>query len=128
MTVEIQMLGLSVIVGLLHFAPKTALYTRAYMAWATGARDGPAPPMPAASARVVRAYRNFQETYPFFIAAVLAAHVTDSHGWMTVWGAHMYVWGRLAYLPLYAAGVRYVRTAAWNVATLGIVLILAALV
>jgi uncharacterized MAPEG superfamily protein len=46
---------------------------------------------------------------------------------MTVWGAQLYFWGRLAYLPLYVSGVPLVRSLAWNVATFGIVLILLSL-
>lgn len=128
MTVELQMLALGVVLGLVHLVPKVSMYDRGYLAWATGPRDDPAPPLPRVLARVDRAYRNYMETIPFFAAAVLAAHVTDSHGWMAVWGAHLYFWARLAYLPLYAAGVRLVRTLAWNAATLGIVLILAAMI
>ena len=61
-------------------------------------------------------------------AAVLIAHAANRHSEMTIWGAQLYFWGRLIYLPLYAFGIPYVRTLAWFVATLGIVLILCALV
>jgi uncharacterized MAPEG superfamily protein len=47
---------------------------------------------------------------------------------MTIWGAQLYFWARVAYVPLYAFGVTYVRTLAWTVATLGIVLVLLSLV
>jgi uncharacterized MAPEG superfamily protein len=47
---------------------------------------------------------------------------------MTEWGAQLYLWGRVAYLALYAAGVFLLRSLAWNVATLGIVLVLLSLV
>ena len=42
-------------------------------------------------------------------------------------GAHLFFWARLAYVPLYAAGIPVARTVAFAVATLGIVLILLAL-
>ena len=128
MTIELHMLGLSIVLGLVHLAPKLAIYKGGYLTWATGPRDDPAPPLPRVLARVERAYRNYLETFPYFAAAVLATHVTDTHGWMTVWGVHLYFWGRLAYLPLYATGTRLVRSLAWNVATLGIVLILVAMI
>jgi uncharacterized MAPEG superfamily protein len=41
-------------------------------------------------------------------------------------GARLYFWGRLAYVPLYAGGVPLIRSLVWNVATIGIVLVLAA--
>ena len=46
---------------------------------------------------------------------------------MTVWGAQLYFWARVVYVPLYAFGVFLVRSLVWNVATLGIILILLSL-
>ena len=46
---------------------------------------------------------------------------------MTVWGAQLYFWGRVVYVPLYASGVFLVRSLVWNVPTLGIILILLSL-
>jgi len=73
-----------------------------------------------------RALRNFLETFPLFAAVVLAAHLTDVHNELTEWGARLYFWGRLAYVPLYAAGVLLIRSLVWNVATIGILLIVVA--
>jgi len=39
----------------------------------------------------------------------------------------LYFWARLIYLPLYAAGVPYVRSLVWLVSLLGIVMLLWAL-
>jgi uncharacterized MAPEG superfamily protein len=47
---------------------------------------------------------------------------------MTVWGAQLYFWARVLYVPLYAFGIPLIRSVAWNVAALGIILILLALV
>jgi uncharacterized MAPEG superfamily protein len=47
---------------------------------------------------------------------------------MTEWGAQLYFWARVVYLFLYAAGIFLLRSLVWNVATLGIVLILLSLV
>ena len=46
---------------------------------------------------------------------------------MTLWGAQLYFWTRVLYVPLYAFGVPLVRSLAWNVATFGIILILLSL-
>ena len=62
------------------------------------------------------------------LLAVLIAHAANRHSALTVWGAHLYFWGRVAYLPLYAMGIPRIRTVAWTVATLGIILILIALI
>jgi uncharacterized MAPEG superfamily protein len=44
-----------------------------------------------------------------------------------VWGAELYLAGRILYLPLYAAGVPFLRTIAWAIATFGIGLLIAAM-
>lgn len=130
MTTELTMLALSIVLGLAHLVLSAQLsnYHRGYVKWAAGARDQPAPPLPPVPARVERAYRNFIETFPLFAAAVAAAHLSDTHGWMTLWGVHLYFWARLAYLPIYAAGVWLLRSLVWNVAFAGIVLILLAMI
>jgi uncharacterized MAPEG superfamily protein len=73
------------------------------------------------------ALRNFLETFPLFAAVVLAAHVSDIHNALTEWGARLYLLGRVAYVPLYVAGVPLVRSLVWNVATVGIMLFVVAL-
>ena len=55
------------------------------------------------------------------------AHVSGRHSWLTITGAQLYFWARLVYVPLYATGIPIVRTLAFLVATVGIVLILLAL-
>ena len=45
---------------------------------------------------------------------------------MTAWGAQIYFWGRMVYLPLYAAGVPWLRSIVWAVSMLGLVLVLLA--
>jgi uncharacterized MAPEG superfamily protein len=79
------------------------------------------------SGRLERALANFLETFPLFAAAVLIAHAAGHHDWMTVWGAQLYFWTRVVYVPLYGFGVPLVRSLVWNVATLGIILILLSL-
>ena len=84
--------------------------------------------MTGVAGRLERALQNFVETFPLFAAAVLTAHVAATHSWMTEWGAQVYFWARVVYLPLYAAGISLLRSLVWKVATLGIVLILLSLV
>ena len=93
--------------------------------WNAGPRDEILPPLTGVAGRLNRALRNFLETFPLFAAAVLVAAMANIHNSLTLWGAWLYLLGRIVYLPLYAFGVRYVRSLAWNVAVLGIFLILA---
>jgi uncharacterized MAPEG superfamily protein len=56
--------------------------------------------------------------------AVLVASLTARCGDATIIGCRMYFWARVAYVPLYAFGVPLVRSLVWNVATIGIIVIL----
>jgi uncharacterized MAPEG superfamily protein len=129
MTIELRMLALSVVLGFVQIvlAAHTASLQRGYL-WAASARDEPKPALMGVAGRLDRALRNFMETFPLFAAAVLMAHVAGRHSWMTEWGAQLYFWARLVYLGLYAAGVFLVRSLVWNLAVLGMVLILLALI
>src|SRR5260370_3054857 len=96
--------------------------------WAAGARDHATPPLTGVAARLERALRNFMETFPLFVAAILVANVIGRHSWMTAWRAQLYFWGRLAYVPLYAFRVPLVRSTVWNAATIGIIFVLLSLI
>ncbi|HZG64865.1 MAG TPA: MAPEG family protein [Rubrobacteraceae bacterium] len=128
MTVELKMLTLSVVLGIVQIvaASHAASLQRGYQ-WTASSRDEKVPPLQGVAGRLDRALRNFLETFPLFAAVVLAAHVTDTHNALTALGAQLYFWARLAYALLYAAGVPVVRSLVWNVATVGILLLVAAL-
>jgi uncharacterized MAPEG superfamily protein len=128
MTTELNMLCWSVVLGLVQIAiAATFSVSQRGLGWAAGARDAVLPPLTGIGGRFDRARANFLETFPLFLAAVLAAHLLLRHDNMTVLGAQLYFWSRLVYVPLYAAGVAYVRTQAWAVSIVGIVLLLGAL-
>jgi uncharacterized MAPEG superfamily protein len=128
MTIELKMLALAVVLGLVQITLSAVANTlKTGLPWAAGPRDEPMPPTTAICGRLKRALLNFLETFPLFAAAVLVAHAVGRHDWMTVWGAQLYFWARVVYVPLYAFGIAYVRTLAWAAATLGIVLILLSL-
>lgn len=127
MTTELTLLAWSVVLGLVH-AVATGQFSVAQhgLRYGLSPRDEPRP-LTGVGARVQRAFANYMQTFPFFAAAVLMAHAAGRHGWLTVVGAQLYFWARLAYVPLYAAGVVGLRTVAFVVAVVGIVLILIAL-
>ena len=129
MTTELTLLALSVVLGFVHIvlASHAASFQHGYR-WTATARDQLMPPLEGVAGRLERASRNFLETFPLFAAAVLLAHAAGKNSALTWWGANLYVWARVAYLPLYASGVFLVRSLMWNVSTIGIFLILAALV
>ncbi len=75
-------------------------------------------------ARLERAYRNYLETFPIFAALVLIANGIGRHTATTAWGAQLYFYGRVLYVPLYAAGIPVMRSLAFTAAMAGIVVIL----
>ena len=125
MTTELIVLAWGCILALVHIFAAVRFKTRQYgTKWNVGARDEElAPPQPLVG-RLARAQANFFETFPIMIAAVLivsAAGITDK--WTGI-GAWLWLGGRVAYLPLYALGVADVRSRAWGVALVGIVMVL----
>ena len=78
--------------------------------------------------RAQRAHRNMLENLILFAILVLVAHAVGVRNGMTVLGAQLFFWGRVAYAVLYIAGIPWARTAAWGVSVVGLLLILLQLV
>lgn len=127
-TLELQILAASIVLGFVHIvaASHSASLQRGYR-WAAGARDEPQAPLRGVAGRLERALRNFLETFPFFAALILAICFTGRNSALSQWGAIIYLAARVAYLPAYAFGTFLVRSLIWNVATIGILLLLVAL-
>jgi uncharacterized MAPEG superfamily protein len=129
MTTELRFLVASVILGLLHLIAASHLISFQYgYRWSAGNRDQPMPALRGLASRVDQATTNFLGTFPFFAALVLAAHLTNCHGALTLCGAQLYFWGRVGYLLAAVAGYGLVRSMVfWNTAFTGIALFLVAL-
>jgi hypothetical protein len=63
-------------------------------------RDVEMPPLKSVPGRINRNFRNYMETFPFFVAAVLAAQAAGIHNELTHWGSIAYIGGRIAYTVL----------------------------
>jgi uncharacterized MAPEG superfamily protein len=126
---EILVLGASVLLAASQVVLAAQLANRQYgLTWAASARDGAPPPPSLLLGRAQRALANLLETYPLFVAAVLAVAVTRRLDVWSLVGAHLYLWARTAYLALYLAGVPLIRSLVWNLALAGILMVLAQLV
>ena len=122
---EIQMLCWSVVLGLLQLVIATTLVTREQgLAYNLSPRDLPPPPVGTLAARMQRAFGNFRETFVYFAVAVLVVTALNKTGPHTALGAEIYFWARLLYVPIYAAGVAFVRTLVWTASVVGIVMLL----
>jgi uncharacterized MAPEG superfamily protein len=128
MTTDIHMLGWSVLLGLAYVFIAAGLATRQRgLKWNAGNRDGVQAPLTGVAARAARANSNFLETFGFFAAAVLAVALTHRNTPHSALGAELYFGARLAYLPIYLAGIPYLRTAVWAVSLWGMLQVLEAL-
>lgn len=78
--------------------------------------------------RAARAHRNMLENIVLFAALVLTAHVAGVSNDMTLLGAQLFFWARLAYAVVYVAGIPWLRTGIWAVSVVGLVLIFLQLV
>jgi uncharacterized MAPEG superfamily protein len=128
MTPELRYLVYSTILGLLHLIAASHFISYQYgYRWTASNRDEEKPSLKGIVGRVDRAGINFLETFPFFAALVIAAHLVNRDSSLTLWAARFYFWGRLIYAVAYSAGFPILRSAIWNVATGGIILLIIAL-
>lgn len=127
MSFEVWMLFGAMVLGLVHLSAASFTFkAQVGNAYTVGARDEDLRPAGVAG-RLDRAQHNFLETFPIFAAAVLMLEVRRRTGsWIGEAGAAIYLAGRVLFLPLYAAGVPWLRTFSWNAATLGLVMVMAA--
>lgn len=122
---ESTALALSALLGIAHIILAAQGSNRQRgLRYNGGPRDAPVPPLDGIPGRLERAQRNFNETFPLFAALLVAAIALGISDWRTLWGAWLYLGARVVYLPLYAFGVFLWRSLAWNLALLGIALIL----
>ena len=124
---EIQMLLWSVALGLAQLMVATTMKTRELgTKWNLSPRDSGTKPVSVVTGRMLRAFANFKETFVFFAVAVLAVTVLGKSNGTSALGAQLYFWARVAYVPVYAAGIPVVRTLIWLVSLVGMVMVLSA--
>jgi uncharacterized MAPEG superfamily protein len=73
--------------------------------------------------RAERTHLNMLENLVLFASLVLVARAANVGNEMTVLGAQLFFWGRLVHAVAYIAGIIWVRTAAWTVSVVGLLLI-----
>jgi uncharacterized MAPEG superfamily protein len=77
--------------------------------------------------RAHRAHNNMIQNLVLFAALVLAAVAAGRTNNMTLVGAELFLWARVAYAIVYLVGLPWVRTGVWAVSILGLILIFAQL-
>ena len=73
--------------------------------------------------RAQRAHRNMLESLVLFAILVLTAKAAGISNAMTLLGAQLFFWGRVAHGVIYVAGIPWARTVAWVVSVIGLLLL-----
>ena len=129
LSIELKMLLYSAILGIVHLLAVSTLSTmQRGLKWNISSRDQKALELTGVAARMERAFKNFLETFPFFIAAILMVQLTQMQSSNSMLGAQLYFWARLLYIPIYAAGITMVRTLVWAVSFIGLMMVLFSLI
>lgn len=92
------------------------------LAWGLGSRDAKQDSS-ALQGRAMRTVANHIEGMMLFVPLAIVVEMAELSSSLSIWGAGLYLAGRLAFAPLYLLGVPYLRSTAWAVAVLGILLL-----
>ena len=121
MTTELFVLALG---GVLLFVPiilAVHFKTKQYGAkWNMGARDEDKPPLDEIPARLERASANFQETFPLAIVALGGLAIAGKGTEVSAIAAWVWLIARVAYLPIYWAGIPKIRTLVFAISLLAL--------
>ena len=124
-SIELRILAWGCLLALIHVFAAGQVRTKQYgTKWNMGARDEDLPPPSPLVGRMERAQANFFETFPIVAAAILMIEATHRTSATTMLGAMLWLGARVIYLPLYAAGIPVVRSVAFMVSMVGIVMLL----
>ncbi len=67
-----------------------------------------------------RAFANYLETLPAVLVVLIAAELSGRANELTSYGGCIWFGSRVAYLPAYASGIRWLRSIVWGFATIAI--------
>lgn len=82
------------------------------------------PPLTGIAHRAQRAHLNMLENLLLFAILVLVAAIGGRSNEMTVLGAQLFFWARLAYAIVFLIGIPWLRTGIWVVGVVGMAMIL----
>ena len=130
MTVDVTMMVYATILALLMFLTPGMIRVKGWtpggLMLLLGNRDN-LPEASPASARVDRAAKNMIEGMVLFVPLVAAARLANVPDEATALGAQLFFWARVVYYPVYLIGIPGVRSLAWAVSLVGLVMMVLAL-
>ena len=125
---ELNLLVWSVVLTVVQMlVAAQAAFNKVGLMTLVGNREG-MPEITGWGGRASRAHWNMLENLVLFAALVLVAVTAGKTNDMTVLGAQLFIWARLAYALIYVAGIIWLRTAAWAVSMAGLIVIFVQLV
>ncbi len=125
MAVELKILALGALLLVVHIFTATRFKTAQYgRKWNVGARDELLSAPTPVTGRTIRAQANFEETFPIAIVALLGIVIADRTSELTALGGWIWLGARIAYLPLYAAGIPVIRTIVFVISMIGLAMVL----
>ncbi len=98
---------------------RTRFWEPSGMKVALGNRDQVPEPSPLA-ARADRAAKNMLENLVLFGCLIFAARFANAPQDRVLLGARIFLCARIAYVPVYLAGVTHLRTLVWTVSVVGL--------
>lgn len=125
---EVQVLGWSAALLLIQVIAQASAIGDLGPKYLFSARDEARVSKSVLAGRLLRALHNLLETYPAFIALVLALALTGKTGGIAATGAVLWITARVLYVVLYATAVPVLRTIVWIASIVGLVMMLVRLI
>ena len=127
MSIELTMLALSVALLFVLVLIQSAAGAQAQgLMTMANARDNLGPPS-VWQARTKRCVDNHREGLILFAPLALIAAPQDISTTMTVWGAQLFFYSRVAHAVVYLAGLPYIRPLFWGIGIVGTIMMFLAL-
>ena len=110
----LPLIGWSVVLLVVHILLQGWTVTRELGSkWNAGPRDNGLKASGHLAGRAERASNNFRETYPAFVALALGLVFKGDAATLGLYGAWILFICRIIYVPLYLAGIPYIRSLVW---------------
>ena len=125
MSTELTVLAWGCVLGIVEIIAGAQIGIWQYgMGWGMSSREAPTPPPKPVVGRVMRATKNFLETFPIAAAAILIVQVAGLNSRWTAIGAIVWLVARIAHFVIYALGITVLRTLAFLTSVVGIGMLL----
>lgn len=125
MSTELTVLAWGCVLGIVEIVAAAQVGISQYgMAWGMSSREAPMPPPRPFVGRVMRASKNFLETFPIAAVAILIVQTGGLNSRWTALGALIWLVARIAHWIVYAIGITVLRTLLFLTSLVGIGMLL----